>query len=234
MLGKRGFMGSTGVINRSGVIYPSLMSADPLNLESEIQSLMEIGAGAVHIDMLDGVFAPNLSGFNVGSLKAISERFPKLYLDVHLMVCQPLLHLPAILPFASRVSVHVESEGFLEALDLIQQGGAEVSVAINPDTTVDLLQGVLDHIDNICIMGVNPGFSGQKFIEGTLEKISMLKQMREDRSFTLQVDGGIDEGTLLQCRIAGADQFVSGSTLFVSEDRKKAFSALNSIFQEVN
>lgn len=215
-------------------ILPSLMSADPLRLGAELDSLIGAGIRAVHVDILDGFFAPNLSSFSARSLEKIRKCYPHLFLDVHLMLVEPLDHLEAILPWASRVTIHVESRGFEEASRRILSSGCELGIAIKPKTSLEVLEEVLDGVVegavSVTVMGVEPGFSGQAFIEGTVERVSQLKEIL--KGIVIQVDGGMDEGTLLQCSIAGASEFVSGSTLFASEDRKKAFVALESIIQE--
>lgn len=211
-------------------ILPSLMSADPLRLGAELDSLIEAGVRAVHVDILDGFFAPNLSSFSARSLEKIRKSYPHFFLDVHLMLVEPLDHLEAIIPWASRVTIHVESKGFEEASRRILSSGCELGIAIKPGTSLEILEGVVEGADSVTVMGVEPGFSGQAFIEGTVERVSQLKEML--KGIVIQVDGGMDEGTLLQCSIAGASEFVSGSTLFASEDRKKAFVALESIIQE--
>lgn len=211
-------------------ILPSLMSADPLELGTELRLLIGAGVRAVHIDMLDGFFAPNLSSFCARTLEKISRGFPGLFLDVHLMLERPCDHLESILPWASRVTIHIESKGFEEARERILDRGCELGIAIKPGSALELLDGQMQGASCICVMGVEPGFSGQEFIEGTVERVSLLRKMTGCP--LIQVDGGMDEGTVLQCMIAGASEFVSGSTLFASEDRKKAFIALNSIIQE--
>ena len=198
------------------IIAPSILSADFANLQRDVEMINGSEAQWFHIDIMDGVFVPNISfGFPV--LKAIA-RHARKPLDVHLMIVQPERYITVFKEAgASVLTVHLEACTHLHrTVQEIRAAGMQPGVAINPHTSVDLLEDIIADIDLVCVMSVNPGFGGQKFIDGTYRKIENLKDMiaRRNSKALIEIDGGVDlqnAGKLLK---AGADVLVAGNTVF--------------------
>jgi ribulose-phosphate 3-epimerase len=181
--------------------------------------------------VMDGVFVPNISfGFPV--MKAIHKHAQKP-LDVHLMIVDPDRYVPAFRDAgADVISVHIEACTHLHrSIQLIKNGGAKAGVAINPHTSISLLKDVLADIDLICLMSVNPGFGGQKFIHNTYQKVRDLKQLIAETgsSALIEIDGGVDLNNASKLKDAGADVLVAGNTVFGSEDPVETISRLKKI-----
>lgn len=199
------------------LIAPSLLAADFSNLESEVQRCHDGGADFLHLDYMDGNFVANLSfGFCV--TEAVRKKFPEALLDVHLMVEGPGDYLARLAEMdVQMVSVHWEACTHLHAtLQQIKKLGMRAGVAFNPHTPIEGLKHVMDLVDNILIMTVNPGFGGQKFLSHQLPKIEQARALadQEPRDVWVSVDGGVNEETAAQCRSAGANYLVAGSYLF--------------------
>ena len=201
-------------------ISPSILSADFSKLGEEIQKIEKAGADYIHIDVMDGSFVPNITIGNevVRSLRKTT----KLPFDVHLMINNPDNHIKAFVDAgADIITIHAEASIHLDrSLDLIKSFGKKVGVSLVPSTHEDVLDYVLEKLDLILVMTVNPGFGGQKFLHSQLKKIENIRKKIEKsgRKIELEVDGGINHETSKLAVSAGADVLVSGSYIFGSED----------------
>ena len=208
-------------------IAPSILSADFMNLERDIRMIEQGGAGLVHVDVMDGHFVPNLT-IGVPHVKQLS-RITDLPLDVHLMISNPLEQLPWFIEAgADMLTVHAETlEGqWLDrAITLIHDGGAKACVALKPGTSPDVLAGHIAHLDMVLVMSVEPGFSGQGYIQGSEEKVARVVEMARaagNDSLLIQVDGGIGVKTASLVTAAGADVLVCGNAVFAADDPQAA------------
>lgn len=215
----------------SHLIAPSLLAADFLNLERDIQMINNSEADWLHIDVMDGSFVPNISFGQI--LMPFIKKASTKPLDVHLMIEQPSKYVSQFVDLgAAVVTVHYEACRHLHStIQQIKAAGAKAGVAINPHTNVSLLEDVLEDLDLVCIMSVNPGFGGQKFIYQTLPKVKALKTMITERNLTtkIEIDGGVslvNAEALLQ---AGADVLVAGSSVFKADDPIKMVAQLKEI-----
>ncbi len=213
------------------LVAPSLLASDFGRLNEEITLINESAADWLHLDIMDGKFVPNISfGFPV--LKAVQKIVEKP-MDVHLMIVEPERYIDRFRDMgASMITVHYEVCPHLHStISQIKSSGAGAGVALNPHTPVESLRDILEELDLVCIMSVNPGFGGQKFIPHTLEKIRALKQMivQQNASCLIEVDGGVtleNAGSILR---AGVDVLVAGSTVFKSANPKDTVSKLKSL-----
>lgn len=202
------------------LIAPSILASDFGNLEREIKMINASEADWIHIDVMDGVFVPNISfGFPV--LDAV-KRHAQKPMDVHLMIVQPERFVEGFAQSgANIISVHIEACPHLHRnIQQIKALGCKAGVAINPHTSVSLLENVIADIDVVCVMSVNPGFGAQKFIEGTYGKISALKSMISETgsSALIEIDGGVNQANAAALLEAGADVLVAGNFVFSASD----------------
>lgn len=209
-------------------IAPSILSADFANLQKDIQDVEQGGADYIHIDVMDGHFVPNIT---IGPLVVEAIRpITTLPLDVHLMIEDPDTYIPAFAKAgADIISVHVEACRHLHrTVQLIKAEGVKAGVVINPATPVESIIPILDDVDLVLLMTVNPGFGGQAFIESVLPKISQVRSLITERglSVEVEVDGGVNPETAARCVEAGADVLVAGSAIYQQADRKKAISSI--------
>jgi len=215
----------------SPLIAPSILAADFANLQREVEMLNSSEADYIHVDIMDGVFVPNIS-FGIPVTEAI-HRHAKKPLDVHLMIVNPDNYLEAFRNAGAEViSVHYEACNHLHrTLQAIHDLGAKAGVAINPHTPVELLSDVIQDIDQVIVMSVNPGFGGQKFIENTYSKVSRLKDLilTKGAKTKIEIDGGVNLQNAPKLLTAGADVFVAGSFVFNSSDPVQTISQLKSI-----
>lgn len=201
-------------------IAPSILSADFSRLGEEIAAIERGGADYVHVDVMDGHFVPNIT---IGPLVVeAARRSTSLPLDVHLMIENPDLYIPQFAEAGADIlTVHQEAVPHLHrTVQLIRSLGKKAGVSINPATPVSTLEVILDEVDLILVMSVNPGFGGQSFIPAALTKIEALRQMIDRRglSIELEVDGGVKADNIRQVAAAGADVFVAGSAVFGTDD----------------
>lgn len=210
------------------IIAPSLLSADFANLERDIRMINESEADWFHLDVMDGMFVPNISfGFPV--IKAVKKHALKP-LDVHLMILDPDRYIKEFADAgANYISVHIEACNHLHrTIQLIKSFGVKAGVAINPHTPVMLLREIIADIDLVCLMSVNPGFGGQKFIGNTYSKITELRSLIAERNShaLIEIDGGVDLANASKLAAQGADVFVAGNTVFSSAEPQKTISLL--------
>lgn len=197
-------------------IAPSILSADYANFESELKKLEATGAEYAHIDIMDGHFVPNIS-FGAGVVASMRPH-SKLVFDCHLMVSNPEHHIEDFARAgADIISIHAEATPHIHgALQKIRAAGVKASVVINPGTPVEAVKNVLNLVDQVLVMTVNPGFGGQAFLPETMDKVRELVVLREvnQLDFDIEVDGGIDDETIGIAKEAGANVFVAGSYVF--------------------
>ncbi|TRX51390.1 ribulose-phosphate 3-epimerase [Fulvivirga sp. M361] len=213
------------------LIAPSVLACDFANLQSEIEMLNESEADWIHIDIMDGVFVPNLS-FGIPVVQAI-KRHAKKPMDVHLMIQNPENYVEAFKEAGAKsISVHYEACNHLHRnLQQIKSLGCKAGVAINPHVNVQVLKDIITDIDVVCLMSVNPGFGGQKFIPNTYRKIEQLKEIITDSgtSTLIEVDGGVTKSNAKRLLKAGADVLVAGSFVFSSSSPKDTISSLKHV-----
>jgi ribulose-phosphate 3-epimerase len=213
------------------LVAPSVLASDFANLQREITMINESQGDWIHVDIMDGVFVPNLS-MGVPVVEAI-KRHAKKPLDVHLMIVEPARFVEIFRKAgADNISVHVEACPHLHRnLEQIKALGCRAGVAINPHTSIRELENVIKDIDLICVMSVNPGFGGQKFIEHTFEKVRQLKKMIVDSGSKalIEIDGGVNMQNAKALVEAGADVLVAGNFVFGAPDPKGVISQLKSI-----
>jgi ribulose-phosphate 3-epimerase len=212
-------------------IAPSILSADFARLGEEIAAVQVAGADWIHVDVMDGHFVPNIT---IGPLVVeAAKRVSTVPLDVHLMIEKPERYVDAFIRAgAAWLTVHVEACVHLDRiLASIREKGAKAGVSLNPATPVAALEYILDKVDLVLVMSVNPGFGGQRFIAASLDKIRALVNLREERrlNFWIEVDGGINLDTIAAVSKAGADVFVAGSAIFGSADYAQTLRALKQL-----
>lgn len=210
-------------------VAPSVLSANFAELKKDLDSIKECGADWIHYDVMDGHFVPNIS-FGYSILNDISK-VTDLYLDVHLMIEKPMKYVDEFIQtHASLITAHIEAfdneEEVKAFIQHVHLQGIDVGLSVKPATPVESLLPYLDMLDLILVMSVEPGFGGQKFQEQALAKIQQLCKLRQNHSFLIEVDGGINDSTGLLCKQAGADVLVAGSYVFHAENRKDAIDSL--------
>lgn len=216
---------------KNTLIAPSVLAADFGNLQRDIEMINQSQADWFHIDIMDGVFVPNIS-FGMPVLDAISKHAQKT-IDVHLMIVQPERYIKTFAKLGANIlTVHYEASTHLHrTLQEIKAEGMKAGVALNPHTNVNLLEDCINDIDLVCLMSVNPGFGGQSFIENTYKKVQQLKEIiaQNGASTLIEIDGGVTSENAKQLVEAGADVLVAGSFVFNSENPTDTIANLKEI-----
>jgi ribulose-phosphate 3-epimerase len=213
---------------KNTLIAPSVLAADFANLQRDIEMINNSQADWFHIDIMDGVFVPNIS-FGIPVLEAITKHAKKT-IDVHLMIVDPDRYIKTFAQLGANIlTVHYEACTHLHrTLQAIKAEGMKAGVALNPHTNVNLLEDVINDIDMVCIMSVNPGFGGQSFIENTYSKIEKLKEIitRNNATTLIEIDGGVTDKNAIQLITAGADVLVAGNFVFKAENPTQTIANL--------
>ena len=209
-------------------VAPSILSADFSKLGADVQEICEFGADYIHVDVMDGAFVPNIS-FGAGVMKSLNNVATIPY-DVHLMIEDPDRYIEDfVTPNTEFITVHQEACRHLDrTIQHIHSTGVKAGVALNPATPIVMVEDVLDKVDMILIMSVNPGFGGQKFIPRALDKIRRLDEIRKASGydFVIEVDGGVNLQNCEELKSVSTDILVAGSAVFKAESRKEAIAVL--------
>lgn len=210
------------------IVAPSLLSADFANLQDAVMMVDHSAAPWLHLDVMDGVFVPNIS-FGLPVIKAIRHHTPKIF-DVHLMIVEPQNYITQFRDAGANIlTVHLEACTHLHrTVQAITAAGMKAGVALNPHTPVSMLEDILGDIDLVCMMSVNPGYGGQKFVPNTFRKITALREMIAEQGAhcLIEIDGGVSIENAAELVSSGADVLVAGNSVFNAPDPKEAIWAL--------
>ncbi len=215
----------------STIIAPSLLAADFANLQRDIDMVNESEADWFHLDIMDGVFVPNIS-YGMPVIQAI-KKYAKKTLDVHLMIVQPERYIETFAKLGSDIlTVHFEACPHLHStIQSIKANGMKAGVSLNPHTPVNVLEDIIQDLDLVLIMSVNPGFGGQKFIENTYKKVRELRSLinKSGSKALIEVDGGVNDQNIVALKKSGVDAFVAGSFVFNHKNPKEIISKLKNV-----
>jgi ribulose-phosphate 3-epimerase len=213
------------------ILAPSILAGDHANLAASAAIVEQLGLKWIHLDIMDGHFVPNLS-FGPQTVAALRKN-SKLFFDVHLMLSEPPRYIEAFAKAgANLISIHIEPEyDHAATLTRIRELGCQRGLVLNPGTPASAIEHLLDQVELVLVMTVQPGFGGQSFRRDQLEKIARIAALRRERglNFRLEVDGGIDLATGAECRAAGTDTFVAGTSFFNAPDRQAYAAAIASL-----
>lgn len=217
-------------VKHASILAPSILAADHAHLSAGAKTVQDLGLKWIHLDIMDGHFVPNLS-FGPQTVAAL-RKGSSLFFDTHLMLDEPHRYVEAFAKAgANLISVHIEPDyDHAGTLARIRTLGCQNGIVLNPGTPAEAVEPFLDQIDLVLVMTVQPGFGGQSFRRDMLPKISQIDRWRQERAlgFRLEVDGGVDLATGLECRAAGADTFVAGTSFFGAADKAAVVSAVSS------
>jgi len=198
------------------ILSPSLLSADFSRLGEEIAAIDNAGAEYIHLDVMDGLFVPSIS-YGMPVIKSIRKSTGKVF-DVHLMINEPIRYIKEFVESgADIITVHVEAcADVVATLEIIREYGVKAGISLNPDTPVSAIEAYMDKVDMVLVMSVNPGFGGQKFITGAIDKLKEVRRIKEEKGFDfdIEIDGGINLDNLPSVLEAGANIVVAGSAIF--------------------
>lgn len=206
-----------------GILSPSILSADYMNMERDLTACKENGVKWLHVDVMDGIFVPNIT-FGIGFTKAM-RKVSDLVLDVHLMIDRPIRYVEQFCDAgADYLTIHVEAdtrENTAKALEMIRAKGVKPGIVVKPNTPAEEIEEFLPMVDMVLVMTVEPGFGGQKFMAHMMPKLKTLREMLDkvNPGCHLEVDGGVDLKTVVECKANGADVFVAGSAYFGAADK---------------
>ncbi|MBI2518383.1 MAG: ribulose-phosphate 3-epimerase [Opitutae bacterium] len=212
------------------ILAPSLLAGDHARLADSAQTVTEAGLTWLHLDIMDGHLVPNLT-FGPETLAALRRAGSKLFFDTHLMLAEPHRYIePFAKAGANLISIHIEpAYDHAATLARIRALGCQCGIVVNPGTPADAIEHLLDQVDLVLVMTVQPGFGGQPFRRDMLPKLTQLDEWRRERrlKFRLEVDGGIDPATAAECRAAGTDTFVAGTSFYKAADKAAFVAAFN-------
>ena len=215
-------------VNRASILTPSILAGNHANLASSAKIVADLGIAWIHLDIMDGHFVPNLS-FGPQTVAALRKN-SSLFFDTHLMLDEPQRYIDAFAKAgADLISIHIEpAYDHAATLARIRALGCQNGIVLNPDTPAEAIEPFLDQVDLVLVMTVQPGFGGQPFRRDMLPKIAQIDRWRRERSlpFRLEVDGGVDLATGAECRAAGADTFVAGTSFFAAADKAAVASTV--------
>lgn len=216
----------------AALLAPSLLAGDHANLGASARVVADLGLTWLHLDLMDGHFVPNLT-FGPETLAALRRAGSKLFFDTHLMLSEPQRYVEAFAKAGSNlISIHIESScDHAATLRRIRELGCQPGLVLNPGTPVNAVAPLLDQVDLVLVMTVQPGFGGQPFRRDMLPKLAQIDAWRRERALTfrLEVDGGIDLATAAECRAAGADTFVAGTSFFSAADKPAFIRTLHGL-----